>query len=59
MIPGKKRPEGTQTPYVVQKKTYQMAIKPEISWKVVFNSLFIMARIVPPSVLKSKEAIGL
>ena len=31
IIPGKKSPEGTQTPYVVQKKKYQIAIKPVIS----------------------------
>ncbi len=59
MIPGKKRPEGTQHPYVTVRKKYQIAMKPQISCKLVFKALFIIVRIVPPSVLNKSEAIGL
>lgn len=65
--PGRNKPEGTQTPFVVIKNTYHIRrkIKTFHGLKVVEPVLFITTGtlisylIIPPSVLKTSVAKGL
>jgi len=59
MIPGRNNPLGTQTPYVITKKKYQMKTKRLISPKVVLMPLSMMVLMTAPSVLNSRVANGL
>lgn len=61
IIPGKKRPAGIHTPYVVIVKIYQTKVKTARSAAPYVNTSYLLKSVLIelPSVLKNRDANGL